>query len=605
MLFILFVIYVWALLFLLYKKTFRVRESILITTMTEMLCIIFFVEGLSVIRALDHLSLVWAWFIFSILLSIIFLIVKGEIPALHIPKRVSRISIVTSYLLIFQIGLTGYLAFTLVPSTWDSMTYHLGRIVHWEQEKSVMHYATHIDRQVQMPPAAEFLMLNSYLLTENDQFVNYTQWTAMIISLIGVSLITQHLGGDKYQQLAAAAICAALPMGIYQSTSTQNDYVVAMCIVCLVSFLINLHQEPKKIVWWIGAGIALGLALLTKGTAYIFVSIIILITGISLLKKVGVIYSIKIFSVIGLLALLINAGHYTRNYNLYRSPLGPSTGYQNEVFTLGSLSANIIRNSMIHVIDKTTIVPIDQVGHSITSLLFSIYKLTEFGTTDSRITLSGPSDDVFESPLGLRANEDLAGNPLHLILIVISIPMAFFLIGKYVKTYILGLVLMFLLFSAYLKWQIWGSRLQLPMFVLWAPVISIALFRWRLLNLIPIIAMAMSFLWISAEPTRLTTLLTGFESRSSGYFGSMGQDNFLDYKSVANSIMKSECKSVGLVISEDTREYPLWMMLRENGFNGRIEHVKVSNQTKKFQELDFEPCATYTFDRITYIQNEP
>jgi len=46
-----------------------------------------------------------------------------------------------------------------------------------------------------------------------------------------------------------------------------------------------------------------------------------------------------------------------------------------------------------------------------------------------------------------------------------------------VTAYAIALVAAFLIFCTYLRWQPWNSRLDLPFFVLWSPVISLVLLR--------------------------------------------------------------------------------------------------------------------------------
>ena len=74
-----------------------------------------------------------------------------------------------------------------------------------------------------------------------------------------------------------------------------------------------------------------------------------------------------------------------------------------------------------------------------------------------------------------RYHEDLAGNFLHAALMLLAI--GFMLIGPgrggdIRRAFALALVVGFVLFCIQLKWQPWGSRLQLPLFVLGAPLIG-------------------------------------------------------------------------------------------------------------------------------------
>jgi hypothetical protein len=47
------------------------------------------------------------------------------------------------------------LALITPPNMYDSMTYHMSRVVHWIQNGSLAHYPTSIGRQLFLPPGAE------------------------------------------------------------------------------------------------------------------------------------------------------------------------------------------------------------------------------------------------------------------------------------------------------------------------------------------------------------------------------------------------------------------------------------------------------------------
>ena len=98
----------------------------------------------------------------------------------------------------------------------------------------------------------------------------------MLGSLVGVSLIAAHLGAGARGQIFAVLACATLRMGILQAAGTQNDYVTAFWLVCMTEAL--LATAPAVVSPWgaLRVGAALGLAMLTKGTAVLFAAPLLL-----------------------------------------------------------------------------------------------------------------------------------------------------------------------------------------------------------------------------------------------------------------------------------------------------------------------------------------
>src|SRR5437016_2662397 len=181
-----------------------------------------------------------------------------------------------------------------------------------------------------------------------DCFVNFVQWFSMIGCLIGVSLLAKHFGGDLHTQLLAAVFAGTIPMGILQSSSTQNDYAVSFWLVCFTYFSISLiRQEQIHWPYALGAGLSLGLAVLTKPTAYIFAGPFVLWAAYVFLSKFGF-DSWKPALLIGAACLVLNSGHYTRNLSLFGSPIGPKTNMSYDVISPSSLLFNVDRNLALH-----------------------------------------------------------------------------------------------------------------------------------------------------------------------------------------------------------------------------------------------------------------
>src|SRR5438105_4388747 len=86
------------------------------------------------------------------------------------------------------------LALTTPITNWDSLTYHLLRVLHWIQQHSVEHYPTNIGRQIEVGPWSSFVTGNILLLYGSDHLLNLVQWVAMLSTLVALSLITRQLG---------------------------------------------------------------------------------------------------------------------------------------------------------------------------------------------------------------------------------------------------------------------------------------------------------------------------------------------------------------------------------------------------------------------------
>ena len=378
-------------------------------------------------------------------------------------------------------ALTAIIAWYAPPTTWDSFVYHMARIMHWIQNKSVDFYPTHILRQLHMNPWNEYAIMQFQILHKDDRFANLVQWFSMVGSLIGTSLIARQFGGTQREQIIASVITATIPMGIIQASSTQNDYTTAFWMVCFVNFGLA-YKKDTSVQNAFFTGSALGLAILTKATAYIFAFPFVLWIGISVLQKFRL-KSFKSLAIIGILTIALNTPHYIRNYDLYGSPLGPGReapvgfDYANNIFTAPALASNIVRNIGVHLGT-----PYSAVNEFVEKQIYKFHEIIGISPNDPRTTWTDTEFHI----LPIIISDTYGSAFLHVFLI-------FFSMIIYLKQkkwgdqpwYMLALIGGFVLFCAYLKWQPWlGSRLHLSFFVLWSPCIGIIICRIKNQNVI-------------------------------------------------------------------------------------------------------------------------
>ncbi len=445
------------------------RENIL-----KAFLITFFVIGLctEILSLFNSITFRWiqtTWFlaVFTSLLILVIIWIRKKTSSSEqsqtnnvSPRSLSKGSVFFYSLIIILItSITLYIALKSPPNNFDSMTYHMARIPHWIQNQNIRYYPTAIPRQNYSMPLAEFGILHLQILSKSDRYANLIQWFSFVLSIMSTTLIAKQLKVSVRGQWITAILMTTLPMAILQSTSTQNDLVVSVFCIGFAYFL-NKYIKEKGVENVLFAGISMGMALATKGTAYIFCAALGLgIGGFSLIgQKWNRIKELSTqFMLMIVIALILNTGIYLRNWNLYQNPLITSNERTMvETISPGILFSNIIRNGAIHLatpLSKGN----DFIEGALTNLL------------GQQINNPASTFQGSEFELSFNLNEDDAGNLLHFLLLTICLlilPFLKFDNKKEKISYLLSVFLSIILFSMVFKWQPWGGRLQTPIFLL-------------------------------------------------------------------------------------------------------------------------------------------
>ncbi len=497
------------------------------------------------------------------------------------------------------VALTGFVAFIAPPNTWDSMAYHMARVAHWIQNGTVRHYPTIYLPQLYHPPWAEFAITHLQILSDSDRFANSIQWLSMVGSVFGVSLIAKLLGADCRAQVFASVLAATIPMGILQASSTQNDFVVAFWLVCFVAYTLRIvtnrsEQESQGVVAWepvLGAGASLGLALLTKGTAYIYSAPFVVWLTLIMVKRCpwG---ALRVGLVMGSLVLLLNGGHFLRNTQLFGAPLASGEeSYMNEMYTPAVFVSNVMRNVSLHMGT-----PFQMINIAEEEAVLWLHDALGVAANDPRS--SGWMGTTEFTIREMNTFEDSAGNLFHAATIIVSI--AAFMFHKslrakqHVVGYLVSVCVTFMLFNVLLKWQPWHSRLHLPLFVLFAPFVAIAISQWRtrLVTYIMAFLLVGSLPWVLANQTRLLVPVFKqrksilIESRLDQYFEGNAISMKEPYLGAAAFVQERNLQDIGLMLPYDPFEYQLWVILKQGRTDVRLEHIEVKNVSSATTTLD-------------------
>ena len=495
------------------------------------------------------------------------------------------------------IGLIGVTAILSAPNTWDAMAYHMSRVALWMTNRDVNLYPAFYSAQLFLSPWAEYASLHLDVLYGGDRLVNLVEFTSMAGTVVGVSLIAQHFGASRRGQLFAAVACATLPEGILEASGAMNTYVGAFWIVVTVYYLLRWNERQSWNLTLLISS-ALSLAIMTKGTAYVFLPFMVAACwwmGSSEARKRLLVRA----PVILLVLLVLNGPLYIRNYRLSGSPLGfssplgddPERQYANSRVSPAVTFASMVKNLALHAGT-----PSDKVNSQIYSGILGTFRILKIDPNDKASTyrggfhLNGPS-----------SHEARAGNPLQLALICLA---GLLIMGgkagnRSLRFYMFGLLGSFGLFCALIRWQPWNSRYHLPLFALGLAVMAVAVERSWPRFVVPFLAF---LLLASAAPFVLLNSIRPLapwiptsivrEPRINSYFADSHRWWIHSYISAAEFVGASSCDSIGIDSSLEDFDYPMLMLLGAGHTTRQVRYAGVENLTAKYARPDSKaPCA--------------
>jgi hypothetical protein len=561
-------------------------------------------ELLSAFAAIHRLPLLVCWILAAGAGAVLYARSRSAPFRLRIPEA-ARDPVVA----LCTLGTAAILALTAITAAWsppnsaDAMAYHMPRVVYWAEQASVRFFPTPYLNQIMLQPLAEYFMLHGYVISGGDHFVNFVQWFGSVGSIIGVSLIAGLFGAAPRGQAIAALFCATLPSGVLASSGAKNDYLLAMWLVAAIYFAAR-GDAPFL-------GMALGLALLTKATAYLFAPWLLaaVLLAVILLPRAIALWPrwLKGLAIALGIAMLLNAPQYGRNLQLSGSILGFDSAqgdgffrWRNETFGWKQTASNILRNTS------------EQLGGRSEQWNQEVFDWTVRAHQWLGIDVNDPATTWrwirFARPRNANHEAD-ANSRWHLLILGIAAGVvawrAFRTRDLAPVLYTLALLCGFVAFCAYLKWQPFEARLFLPLLVAGSPIAGAALdgalqaanSQARLL-----IQFALCiFLLSTARRPALENWVRPLQGprsvlhmpRDDQYFSDMAEwDNAATYRRTVQLLTMQACPVVGIDATNFSLEYPLLALVRESRPGTLFVHVGVHNASLKFRpSVAATPCA--------------
>ena len=324
--------------------------------------------------------------------------------------------------------------------------------------------------------------------------MNLFQWFSLAGGLVAISAVTKILDRNKAWLWGSIAFALSLPAGILEATSTQNDLVVAFWTICLLFFIFRGIKTELHGLDFFMIGSVLGLGMLTKGTFFPYAAAPLVYFLARLFRTRNLKRTFEAILLVGVIAILMNLGNWSRNIITFGTPLGPKAFVSK--FTSNTYSPIQIMAGLSRNITQNFATPNEHMNNQISQTLISI-----FGEYD-------PASASFQLDWGWN-HEDIAGNPLHILLILASTVLLLLLRKKIdqpiIWAYMLVVYCMFLLLAVVVNYDPYGIRYQLPFYMAWAPLIGVLLGildRKYLNYIIILLLLVSSFPWVLFNRTR-------------------------------------------------------------------------------------------------------
>lgn len=542
------------------------------------------IEGLSLAGSLTLYNIALCWWAIALALAVACVRARPGRPGFLTLRQIEWRSLDAALLAVGGLLLAGIFVAGIcsIPANGDSMTYHLSRIEHWLQNQSLAHYPTAIDRQLCSNPGAEFLILTLNAVRQGDYLAFLPQWLALVGCACLLRAITAELGGDRHAQIAAALLALCIPGAVLEGSSTQNDLLASFWWCAAALLLLRFWARPSLLLGtWLGG--ALGLAVLTKGISYFLGLPVFLAFGllIVLRRRFDLIKPLAIASVV---IVLLNTGHYTRNSALYGLPMGPTeAGGASTTFLVGNMAPNyLLANALKHAYLHAE-TPLATVNDQTLRWLAKAHQLLGVDLNSPHTRWMG--NLIHRADISFH--EDTAGNSLHALLVCVA---AIWIVAGRKISPVRGYGFIHLFATVFavtaLRWTPWSTRLHLPYFMLWMPVVAIlfqqfvhAKFRQAPVALL----LALGFLpLLFGVPRSLlgeSSVFNVAPERKPYLSRPKITDDYLAATKFVNALAPQQ---IGLVYGEDDWEYPVVRSLRMASDKPlRFEHLAPARPSKR------------------------
>ncbi|MCU0338524.1 MAG: hypothetical protein MUE30_01465 [Spirosomaceae bacterium] len=396
-----------------------------------------------------------------------------------------------------------FLAVYVPPKNIDSINYHLARIQLWLQNGNVAHFGTIFVFQLYNNVLAEFIQMHVFVLShQQDYFIQLVQFSAMLGSVCVASLIARALGLSRRLEILAGVLQFSIPIGLLESTTTQNDYVACFFFLCFVYHGVAVFNAKTRtsFVWMI---LSLLLGGYTKYTVFVFALPFCVWIGWRIFRQYPWPTIIKKGVFVGFIGLGLFGPFLWRNYQLFGHipeplPSSPLYAYQHSTERKGIACtlSGLVKNTGLHLG-----LPYLEYNQTIDNFVSKVHEWLGVSLNDGALSLDDYSTRFV-------IHEDMAGNFIHFLLIICAtVAVGFLPISSLQKGIVVCAWVGFILFCTMLKFQLWSSRTHLPFFSVGSIIVAMALGRtpkkWTSVLVLGLLLMTVPYIYANSNKSLL------------------------------------------------------------------------------------------------------
>jgi hypothetical protein len=360
-----------------------------------------------------------------------------------------------------------FLALYLPPANVDGFYCYFVRVENWILNNNIYHYPTLSGLNLYYNHFAQFFLLNFRLLGGDYFGYAIPAFAGFLISITSATLIIKKIcNGNNVMQLAAIVICACIPLGILQTSSTGYDYLATgftlMTIYYILSFIYCVEKQQKTTILLIALSFAVSCYAKYTTVFFILPFLIWLMFFIILRSKKYLIPAALSFIVsFGVL----HAELFINNYICFGQLITPKetrerfTNYQPGFSgTMSNLSKNLALN--------TPFLPLPPIEKGVNNALQGFHHLIGEDIDSRQLNFNRGFN-----PISFSLNEFSSGAyttfylSVFCFFLLFLLPLNFF--GQQ-KIFLMTVCCIggFILYSAVMKWHPFNSRYQLSGFLL-------------------------------------------------------------------------------------------------------------------------------------------